>query len=98
MDTKETLSAYGAVQGLEYHLFETNQMEQEKMEKIESPESSETANYNENIFMLTALTDTSAVNSLPTWKCKQTTSEFNNIMRSNIKIKKWSSVKTSADE
>ena len=64
MDTKETLSAYGAVQGLEDHLFETNQMEQEKMEEIESLESSETANYNENIFMLTALTDTVAVKSL----------------------------------
>ena len=39
-------------------------MEQEKMEEIESLESSETANYNENIFMLTALTDTAAVKSL----------------------------------
>ena len=37
---KETLCADGPVHGLECDLFETNQMEQEKMEEIESPQSS----------------------------------------------------------
>ena len=46
VDTKETLGADGPVQGLEHHLFGTNQMEQEKMEEIESSQSSETDKYN----------------------------------------------------
>ena len=46
MDTKETLGADGPEQGLEHHLFGTNQMEQEKMEEIESPQSSEADKYN----------------------------------------------------
>ena len=55
VDFKETLCADGPVLGLKYHLFETNQMEQEKMEEIENPQVSETNKYNENISRLTAL-------------------------------------------
>ena len=64
MDTKETLLADGPVQELEYHFFETNQMEQGKMEEIENPQSSETDKYNENISRLTALIDIPLVKSL----------------------------------
>ena len=64
MDTKETLRVDGPVQGPEYHLFETNQMEQEKMEKIENPQGSETDKYNENISRLTFLIDMPLVKSL----------------------------------
>ena len=62
MDTNETLRADGVMQGIEYHLFETNQMEQEKME--ENPQSSETDKYNENISRLTALVHIPVVKSL----------------------------------
>ena len=61
MDTNETLRADGVVQGIEYHLFETNQMEQEKME--ENPQSSETDKCNENISRLTALVHIPVVKS-----------------------------------
>ena len=61
MDTNETLRADGVMQGIEYHLFETNQMEQEKME--ENPQSSETDKYNENISRLTALAHIPVVKS-----------------------------------
>ena len=64
MDTKETLRVDGLVQGPEYHLFETSQMEQEKMEKIENPQGSETDKYNENISRLTALIDIPLIKSL----------------------------------
>ena len=53
VDTKETLPADGSVQGIEYHLFETNQMEQEETQEIENLQSSETDKYNENISRLT---------------------------------------------
>ena len=64
MDTKETLRADGPVQGLEYHLFEINQMEQEKMEEIENHQSSETDKYKENISRLTAPINMPVVKSL----------------------------------
>ena len=64
VDTKETLRADGPVQGFEYHLFETKQMEQETMKEIENPQGSETGKYNENISRLTALIDKPVVKSL----------------------------------
>ena len=61
---KKALRADGPVQRVEYHLFVTKQMEQEKMEKIENLQSSGTDKYNENISKLTALIDIPVVKSL----------------------------------